>query len=300
VRAPTPDRAVTKAKHWRIADVVRDAVSTAVSRLDTHEPALWTERDPEAVHQARVATRRLRSDLKTLGDFVDEEWARQLRGELRWLGGELGQVRDIEVLRERLTNHAGLLPDADADGARSAIRRLDADHATARTELLRSLRQPRYAQLHRALHDALSAPRLAPAAQLRANDALPGAVRPAWRKLRRAADALGSVPSDAALHQVRIRAKRARYAAELATPVFGGPARRFAEQMAHVQDVLGEHQDAVVADRWLAKTAPECTPAEAYALGMLAEIERGLAVRARAAFTPAWETARARSLRGWL
>src|SRR6476646_10762603 len=115
-----------------MADVVRVAISTSVARLDAHEPALWTERDPEALHQARVATRRLRSDLGTLGCFVDESWALHLRAELRWFGAELGQVRDVEVLRERLRRHAGLLPDADGDAARSAIRRLDADHSTAR------------------------------------------------------------------------------------------------------------------------------------------------------------------------
>jgi CHAD domain-containing protein len=289
-----------KQGHWRVGDVVRHAIATAVSRLDAHEPALWTERDPEAVHQARVATRRLRSDLGTLRDFVDAPWARQLRAELRWFGGELGQVRDVEVLRERLTLHAGLLPDPDADAARSAIRRLDADHVRARTELLRTLREPRYAQLHRALHDAVVEPKLAPAAALRAADALPGAVKPIWRKLRRAVDALGPAPSDAALHQVRIRAKRCRYAAEVAIPVIGRPAREFAAALTHVQDVLGEHQDGTVADGWLAKTAPECSPAEAYALGMLAEIERGLSVRARAAFDPAWDAARVRSLRAWL
>ena len=61
--------------HLLVADVVRMAVASAVARLDTNEPALWTERDPEAVHQARIATRRLRSDLGTLRDFVDSEWA---------------------------------------------------------------------------------------------------------------------------------------------------------------------------------------------------------------------------------
>ena len=279
---------------------MRHAIAIAVSRLDDHEPALWTERDPEAVHQARVATRRLRSDLGTLHDFVDETWAKPLRAELRWFGAELGQVRDVEVLHERLALHAALLPDTEADAARSAIRRLDADHLRARTELLRTLREPRYAQLHRALHDAVRDPKLAPAASLRATDALPGAVRPIWRKLRRAVDALGPAPSDAALHQVRIRAKRCRYAAEVAAPVVGRPARDFATALTHVQDVLGEHQDGTVADGWLAKAAPESSPAEAYALGMLAEIERGLSVRARAAFAPAWEAARERSLRSWL
>jgi CHAD domain-containing protein len=291
---------VAKTDRARVSDVLGTALSASVARFDANEPALWTERDPEAVHQARVATRRVRSDLRTLHEFVDAHWARGLRGELRWLGAELGAVRDIEVLRERLSLHADLLPDAEADAARAAIRRLGADHIAARTELLRALRTPRYAQLHRALHDAVATPRLTPAAHRRAVEALPEAVRPNWRRLRRAVDALGAVPSDAALHEVRIRAKRCRYAVELTSPVIGRPARELAAALTRVQDVLGEHQDAVVADRWLAKAAPECSPAEAYALGMLAEVERGLAVRSRSALASAWDATRVRSLRSWM
>jgi CHAD domain-containing protein len=284
----------------RAADVVRIALASSVARFDTNEPMLWTDRDPEAVHQARVATRRLRSDLGTLHEFVDKQWSMQLRAELRWLGAELGGVRDVEVLRARLTLHTALLPDADAAVARAAIRQLDVDGTAARADLLVALGEPRYAQLHRALHEAVISPRLTAAADARAVDALPAAVRPTWRRLRRAVDRLTTVPSDAALHEVRIRAKRCRYAAELAEPVVGKRARDLASALSRVQDVLGEHQDAVVADSWLAKTAPECCPSEAYALGMLAEIERSLSVRARAALASAWDEARDRRLRAWM
>jgi CHAD domain-containing protein len=291
---------VTKPARLHVSDVIRTALSASVARFDTNEPALWTERDAEAVHQARIATRRMRSDLRTVHEFVDARWAAHLRGELRALGAELGAVRDIEVLRERLSLHAALLPDTEADAARTAIRRLEADHSVARAELLRALREPRYASLHRALHEAVTNPRFTPSARAFAVDALPGAVRPTWRRLRRAVHQLAPVPSDAALHEVRIRAKRCRYAAELASPVMGRPARELALALTRVQDVLGEHQDAAVADVWLAKAAPECTPPEAYALGMLAEIERGLAVRARSALRAAWDVASARPLRAWL
>ena len=72
-----------------------------------------------------------------------------------------------------------------------------------------------------------------------------------WKKLRRAVEALGDEPPDVALHAVRIRAKRCRYAAEAVSPAIGKPAKRFAAAVAGVQDVLGEHQDAVVAGQWL-------------------------------------------------
>jgi CHAD domain-containing protein len=291
---------VTKSGHLSLGDIVRQSLASSISRLDANEPALWCERDPEALHQARVATRRLRSDLGTLHDFVDAQWALHLRAELRWFGAELGAVRDVEVLQARLTLHAALLPDADADAARAAIRRLDADATASRADLLVALRTPRYAQLHRALHDAVTSPRLTAAADAPAARALPAAVRPTWRRLRRAVNNLGPVPSDAALHDVRIRAKRCRYAAELAARGIGRRARELAAAVARVQDLLGEHQDSVVADTWLAKIAPECSPSEAYALGMLAEIEREFAVHARAGLARAWDLANARRLRAWM
>jgi CHAD domain-containing protein len=291
---------VAKPQPQRVSDVVRFTLATSVARLDANEPALWTERDPEAVHQARIATRRLRSDLGTLRDFVEPRWSRHLRAELRWIGAELGGVRDIQVLRSRLALHCGLLPDADADAARTAIRRLDADGRDAHSDLLVALHSPRYAQLHRVLHDAVTTPRLTHAADAPAAAAIPATVRRAWRPLRRAVDRLATVPSDSALHEVRIRAKRCRYAAETAVAVIGKPARALAASVTRVQDVLGEHQDAIVASTWLAKAAPECAPPEAYALGMLAEIERGLSARARAAFPSAWDAARDRRLREWL
>ena len=87
-------------------DVVRRALSSSVIRLLRHDPGVRLGIDAEDVHQARVATRRLRSDLRTFRPLLDEAWAEALRDDLRWLGGELGRVRDAEVLRDRLRTAA--------------------------------------------------------------------------------------------------------------------------------------------------------------------------------------------------
>ena len=68
-----------------------------------------------------------------------------------------------------------------------------------------------------------------------------------WKKLRDAVQDLDDDPPDEDLHAVRIRAKRARYAAEAVAPAIGKAAKRFASAVADVQEVLGNHQDAVVA-----------------------------------------------------
>jgi CHAD domain-containing protein len=80
---------------------------------------------------------------------------------------------------------------------------------------------------------------------------IPGVAAGAFKKLRKAVRALPEDPSDRDLHAVRIRVKRARYAAELAQPMAGRPADRFIKRAKKLQDVLGEHQDAAVAEERL-------------------------------------------------
>ena len=94
--------------------------------------------------------------------------------------------------------------------------------------------------------------------------------------------------------------KNDRAAAEAAIPVFGKAAREFSKAMADVQTVLGDHQDAVVARTWIAKTASDCTPDVAFAAGMLADIETRAAEESRAEFPEVWDKASRRKLRTWL
>jgi CHAD domain-containing protein len=282
------------------SEVVHGAIENAYERLVANESELRLGDQPEPVHQARVATRRLRSDLQTFAEFLDGRWAADLRAELRWLGSELGAVRDLEVQRDRLRDHAGRLPAPEAEAARRVVRRLDADRAATKADLITMLSQPRYAQLRARLRSAAACPVYTDAALAPADVALVAVVRRPWKKVRAAVGQLGDNPPDEALHAVRVRAKRCRYAAEACEPVFGRRSRRLARAMANVQDVLGEHHDAIVAGAWLAKTAHECSPAEAYAIGMLAQIERDAAAAARAEFPAVWRLADTERVRGWL
>src|ERR1700674_4641945 len=98
-------------------DVIRSVIAQSVAALLYHDPLVRTSRDPEAVHQARVATRRLRSHLRTFGPLLDQEWTDPLRSELGWLALSLGAVRDQEVLLERLRERAKTLPPSDLRSA---------------------------------------------------------------------------------------------------------------------------------------------------------------------------------------
>ena len=166
------------------------------------------------------------------------------------------------------------------------------------------MRTARYVELLDRLVDAARHPRLV----LRVAgdddsdaDVLRGLVRVPWGHLRRAVRELPEDPPDPALHEVRIRAKRARYAAEAVEPVFGKHARQFAERITRLQDVLGEHQDAVVAGQWLREAASSSGDLEvAFAAGMLAAIEHRAAFDVRDDWEGAWHAADHKKLRDWL
>ena len=87
------------------ADVVRASIQAGFNRIMDHEYLLRLEDEnppPEAIHQTRVAARRLRSDLQTFKPVLDPVWVRHVRSDLQWLGGQLGLVRDADVLGEHL------------------------------------------------------------------------------------------------------------------------------------------------------------------------------------------------------
>ncbi len=121
-----------------------------------------------------------------------------------------------------------------------------------------------------------------------------------WEKLRTAVEELPEDPTDEALHHVRIKAKRCRYAAEAVAPAVGKRARAFAKAIADVQDVLGDHQDAVVAEQWLRDVSSSTIGREVFVAGQLATLERVEIESTRAAWGKVWEAASKKKLRQWL
>jgi CHAD domain-containing protein len=212
-------------------------------RLDEHD----------AVHQMRVATRRLRSTLRSFRDVLAPAGTRELAAELHWLGGVLGAARDGEVLASHLGAGLRRAPvelrlgpvQARIQGHFASVR------AAARTELLAALDSERYFSLLEDLDVLLDAPPFTARASQPAAKVLPAAARRARRQMdRRMRRAWRTAPGPArneALHRARKSARRARYASEVIVPAIGGKARRFVRKMKRIQSVLGEHQDSVIA-----------------------------------------------------
>jgi CHAD domain-containing protein len=256
--------------------LVQTVLANGLHRLVTHDPIVRTDEDPEGVHQARVGTRRLRSDLRTLRPLLARVWTEPLRDELKWLGGLLGDVRDADVLRELLAPRLSELPASIRQDASALVRHLDHERGEQIATLQRALESHRYLALLDNLVATVREPpldRVHLDPDVRNRRAVERLTRKPWKRLRRAVDALTDEPSDPELHEVRKRAKQARYAYEATAPIIGKAARRLAKELAGLQDVLGAHQDAVVATDWLYQTAVEIGDARTgYAAGRLAQI----------------------------
>jgi CHAD domain-containing protein len=294
VRLPTPEPS------GPAGEVIRHSLAASTLRLLRHDPGVRIGEDDEDVHQARVATRRLRSDLRTFGPLLDPAWGDPLRDELRWIADLLGDVRDADVLLARLLDRAEDLPGEDRSAAARLIGRLRDRHAGLRDRLLAGMRSERYTSLLDRLVEAARDPALLPEADAPASEALPPLVARAWRKLRRDVRGLGDPPDDQALHRVRIRAKRARYAAEAVASGVGAGPDELADALSRLQDELGELQDAVVAEAWLREAAGRTGPRTSFVAGLLGGAEREAARRARAAWPRAWRRASKGKLRAWL
>ncbi|MPZ67408.1 MAG: CHAD domain-containing protein [Pseudonocardiaceae bacterium] len=264
--------------------------------------------EPDAVHQMRVATRRLRAMLRAFGQVVDRDATADLYAELRWLSGVLAEARDQEVVQQRVE---ALLHDTPADQVLGPIaaqltRQFARDQAEAHARVLDELDTDRYATLLDALERLVSDPPLTPLAARRGRDLLPRMVGKVARRVDRAMAAADREPEgperDAALHGVRKAARRARYAAETVVPLLGGDARRTAQRFEQMGDVLGDHHDTV-RTRALLRTLGAQGHGEGhngFTFGLWHEREAHAAQRIEAELPAIWRAASRGKQRRWM
>lgn len=247
----------------------------------------------DGVHQMRIAARRIRSALAVCRPLLDEPTARHLEAELRWLGQQLGEVRDLEVMEQRLlatiAAEAASLPVRPMTTAvRSALR---ADERAAIATARGALDSARRAELQSALESLLAEPPFTDKASKPATKVLDRRIDKTWRRFTERvaeADAAEAAAHDESLHDVRKAAKRLRYAAELATPTLGKPADTLRGRAQEVQKALGDHQDSVVAREWYQRLGGEASSsAVAFGFGRLHAREQTTATGLEEAYAKA-------------
>lgn len=285
----------------RIGEVVRRAIADGLERIVDRD--LRLRMDPRApapddVHQARVAARRVRSELSMFGAILDPVWLRHVRSDLKWLGTVLGRVRDIDILLDIVRDGEGP-PGLPRDRIRPPLL---AERADASRDLAAALASRRYLDLLDRLRAAAVLPPfygdILPTR--RARRVLPGLVAARWHGLRTSVRRAGGHPSDQALHRIRIKAKALRYSAEVAAPVVGKRATRTARDARDLQSVLGAHHDAVTAEAWLRAQCSEGDADRMFAAGWIAAAQHDRQEVLRRRWPSAWKPLAHRKRHRWV
>ncbi len=251
---------------------------------------------PDSIHQMRVAARRLRSTLSSFKGLMDADQTKRLREELAWIARELGAVRDLEVLLDRLTRQAAELADpTDADVATSVIRsELERRLNAAQSSALVALHSARHSDLIENLIAAASDPPVTDAVFEPAGELLTSMVERTWRKFAKDVRGLSFDSPSTQWHQARIRTKRARYTADSAATISGKAMRTYAQNLATITNILGDLHDAHVAELFLRELAesPHVSGREVLGLGRLLDLQHQYDLTERHKFKKAWPAAR--------
>lgn len=290
------DEAVKTAGPMTAGDHVLAYVRTQRDAVVTLDPAVRRNL-PDSVHQMRVATRRLRSALRSYPKVLDRSATDPVGAELKWLAGELGVGRDQEVLAEHLSTALGNLPKFLVRGpVRARLRTWSrARRAGSRGRMIAVLDGRRYLRLLDTLDGLLADPPLLPAAAKKPVKVLGTAVDRELGRLSGLVDQAIGLPSgkerDLALHEARKKAKRVRYAAEAATGALGSAAKDLVSSAKSVQTLLGDHQDSVMAREALRDIAAQAHAAgeDSFTYGVLYGREEKQAAEMEDALPGVWE-----------
>ncbi|MFI6296048.1 CHAD domain-containing protein [Nonomuraea sp. NPDC050790] len=283
-----PPRPAGPAKAGTAGEVVMDYLDSQVSALLSQDPRV-RRAEEDAVHQARVAARRMRSALKAFKSIITG--TDHVQDELRWLGTVLGEARDLEVTRARFARHLeslapGLIHGPIQERLSDDLHKREQDSYNRIREALSS---DRYYTLLEDLDRLLAEPELAKPAGKPAEATLQGVAAKNWKRVTDAYDEAQAIEDEErreiAMHDVRKAAKRARYTAEALGM------KKLAKHAEAVQEVLGQYQDGVVAQETLAKEAESARQAgeDTFTYGLLIGIEKTTAERAHAEFPAVWE-----------
>ncbi|TKB80153.1 MAG: CYTH and CHAD domain-containing protein [Nitrospira sp.] len=267
---PTPTPDAQPDPKAPMVDSLKWALAQHVGWLLAHDPGTRLGTEPESLHQLRVGTRRLRAVLRTARLILLPTWVTTLEQELTWLSELLGPARDLDVQIAHFTEESAALDARDRTLLAPFISHLRTQREAVQQMVVSELTGVRYLELIRRLQQAAQDPSVVES-PLTVRDL----ARQEFKKLRKAISRLAPSPSDTALHTIRIKTKRARYAAELARSSVGKPASRFIKSARAVQDLLGLHQDAIQAGRHIRQFLKYSTSVRAgFVAGRMAERQR--------------------------
>lgn len=261
-------------------------------------PGVLNDIDTEFVHQARVATRRMRSAMKLFHDTIPPGIGDYLGRELKWLGGMFGEVRDLDVFLLNLSRFQIQIERFPAKKKDVFDNWIDLHRRTPLKDLLGAVQSPRYANFERRLKRFVEGPlpgrpRAALALKL-ISEVAPGIIRQKLNAVIKQGHAVVKDPNLKQFHLLRIEMKKLRYACEFMAPAYNGVLDSFINRTAEIQDCLGEIQDTVFTrefikflfDDWKGKLVD---PYLIFILGEIYQMQVEIAKQRQESFGKIWE-----------
>jgi CHAD domain-containing protein len=285
-------------------------------RMVANEPGTRLGQDIEALHDMRVATRRMRAAFRVFGDYFDADIMRPFLKNLKRTGRALGPVRDLDVFHAKVQTYLNTLPPERKGELEPLLVAWEEQRSLARDRMVSYLDSKAYARFKEGFGQLLqtSGGTGRPVREAggdpipyRVQHVAPVAVFERFSAVR-SYDEWVSVPQPALqrMHSLRIAFKRFRYTFEFFAEVLGPEASQVIREVKAMQDHLGDLQDAVVASgllrdfltwgTWGHAERPAAVPAApviapgvaAYLAAKQAELQRLLDT-----FPPAWASFKA-------
>ena len=233
-------------------------------RMLYNEPGTRLGEDIEALHDMRVATRRMRSAFRVFGDYYTPKAVAAYVKGLKRTGRALGPVRDLDVFRAKLTAYVSSLPEPEQDSLDGFLALLEWRREAARVRMLAYLDGGKYRRFVKRFGEFVEMQGMSSrSVELNGGEPHPYRVRHVapvtiYKRLAaaRAYDEWVAIPNPPLerLHALRIACKRLRYTLEFFAEVLGPNTRKMVKEIVTLQDHLGALQDVVVARRFLAET----------------------------------------------
>ncbi len=242
--APPPLPKESFSRDDPVGVAARAVIARQTAVLERNDPGVRLGMNDEAIHDMRVATRRLRAALSVFDEFLPER-ERKVHKDLSWLRKSLGEGRDLEVQAARMTSLATQLPAEQRVHTDSYVGKLTDRLAAESSGALEVLESRRYRAMIDELH-RLADSRVKGKAKKR-TVAEHGA-RAIERRLSKIVDRyprrIDPDSEDALLHRIRIDLKAVRYTCEFFRRTGSAELLAFIRETKKLQDVLGDHQDA--------------------------------------------------------
>jgi triphosphatase len=233
----------------RLDRAVQKILSFQLVRFEENIPGVLQDIDTEFVHQARVATRRMRSLIRLFGGAIPEKTAVYFMGELLWLGSLFGGVRDLDVFLLNSRSFTGVIKIAPRRGVETLTRYIEDERSARLVELKAGLALAR-CRLFRSRLSAFAGRTLpknpsAPLALALVQNVAPHVITQRFDAVISQGRKVLAKPKLKNFHKLRIQFKRLRYASEFVSPVYGAALHAFIGEMVKIQDCLGDLQDTV-------------------------------------------------------